>query len=113
MSPPIDLDPLWLQNHVAYTISELSKRDVKAAYVSPNAEQEWIDDQLSNAAAQAQLVLGNSSISCTPGYYNQEGTREKYRNVRLESYGKGLGAYRKVLKDWRDSGELRGLELTS
>jgi len=99
--------------HVAHTISELSKRDVKAANVSPDAEQEWIDDQLSNTAAQAQLVLGNSSISCTPGYYNQEGTREKYRNVRLESYGKGLGAYRKVLKDWRDSGELRGLELTS
>ena len=99
--------------HVAYAISELSKRDLKVANVSAKAEQEWIDDQLSSEAAQAQLVLGGSSVSCTPGYYNQEGTRERYRNVRLESYGKGLGAYRKVLKDWRYSETLPGLELKS
>jgi cyclohexanone monooxygenase len=99
--------------HVAYTISELSKRGVRVANVSAEAEQQWIDDQLSPGAVQTQLVLGGSPDSCTPGYYNQEGTDERYRDVRLESYGKGLGAYKRVLSHWREAGELEGLELTT
>jgi cyclohexanone monooxygenase len=97
---------------VAYTVSELLKRNIKVADVSSEAEQRWIDDQLSSEASQAQFILGGSPESCTPGYYNQEGTHERYRDVRLESYGKGLGAYRKVLRDWREAGDLDGLELT-
>ena len=97
---------------VAYTISELQKRGVKSANVSAQAEQAWIDDQLRNAGIQTQLVLGGSADSCTPGYYNQEGTRERYRDVRLESYTQGLGAYKRVLRDWRSAGLLEGLELT-
>ncbi|MGI9327650.1 MAG: flavin-containing monooxygenase [Pseudomonadales bacterium] len=98
--------------HVAYTISELTKRQVQVADVSAEAEQHWIDDQLSAESAQAQLILGGSPETCTPGYYNQEGTHERYRDVRMESYGKGLGAYRKVLDGWREAGELEGLDLT-
>lgn len=97
---------------VAYTIRELNERGVKAANVSAAAEEQWIEDQLSHDAAQNLLVLGGSPESCTPGYYNQEGTAQRYRDVRLESYGKGLGAYRKVLRRWREQGELDGLELT-
>ncbi len=97
---------------VAYTVSELQKRKVRVANVSADAEQNWIDDQLSSKVPEAQLVLGGSPESCTPGYYNQEGTQERYRDVRLETYSKGLGAYRRVLDGWRDNGALDGLELT-
>jgi len=96
---------------VAYTISELKKRKVKMANVSAEAEQQWVDDQLSSDVPESQLVLGGSPESCTPGYYNQEGTKARYRDVRLESYSKGLGAYRRVLDGWRAAGELAGLEL--
>ena len=99
--------------HVAYTLSELTKRKVQVAQPSTEAVQRWMDDQLSAESSQAQLVLGGSPASCTPGYYNQEGTQERYRDVRLESYGKGLVAYGRVLDDWRVAGELDGLELTS
>ena len=98
---------------VAYTVSELTKRGVKSANVSRSAEENWIEDQLSPEGANALFVLGGSADSCTPGYYNQEGTAQRYRDVRLESYGKGLGAYRKVLRDWRAQGDLEGLDLTS
>ncbi len=98
--------------HVAYTVAELTKRQVRVADVSPEAEQAWIDDQLEETGMQAQLFLGGSPDSCTPGYYNQEGTQTRYRDVRLESYSKGLGAYRKVLRDWRAAGKLEGLNLT-
>ena len=98
---------------VAYTVSELVKREVQVAQPSAEAVQHWVDDQLSHESSQAQLVLGGSPESCTPGYYNQEGTRERYRDVRLESYGRGLGAYRRVLDGWRMANKLDGLELTS
>lgn len=98
---------------VAYTVSQLTKRGVKSANVSRSAEEQWIEDQLSPEGANALFVLGGSADSCTPGYYNQEGTAQRYRDVRLESYGKGLGAYRKVLRNWRAQGDLEGLDLTS
>ena len=97
--------------HVAYTVSELSNRQVKTANVTAEAEQNWMEDQLTGGQ-QTQLVLGGSPDTCTPGYYNQEGTEQRYRDVRLESYGKGLGAYKHVLRDWREAGTLEGLELT-
>ena len=56
-------------------------------------------------------MLGGSPDSCTPGYYNQEGTAKRYRNVRRETYGKGVGAYMKLLRQWREDGNLDGLEL--
>ena len=67
--------------------------------------------QLEAELNPSQLFLGGSSDTCTPGYYNQEGTAKRYRDVRLESYSKGLGAYRKVLNAWRLQGELEGLVL--
>ena len=95
--------------HVAYTISELGSRGVKAANVSVAAEERWIADQLETKGGG--FVLGGSPDTCTPGYYNQEGTTQRYRNVRRETYSKGVGAYMKLLRQWRADGELAGLEL--
>ena len=95
--------------HVAYTISELGSRGVKAANVSVAAEERWIADQLETKGGG--FVLGGSPDTCTPGYYNQEGTTQRYRNVRRETYSKGVGAYMKLLRQWRADGELEGLEL--
>ena len=95
--------------HVAYTITELGSRGVKAANVSITAEERWIADQLETKGGG--FVLGGSPDTCTPGYYNQEGTTQRYRDVRRETYSKGVGAYMKLLRQWREDGELEGLEL--
>ena len=95
--------------HVAYTITELGNRGVKAANVSITAEERWIADQLETKGGG--FVLGGSPDTCTPGYYNQEGTTQRYRDVRRETYSKGVGAYMKLLRQWREDGELEGLEL--
>ncbi len=96
--------------HVAYIISELASRGVQSANVSNMAEEQWIADQLDTKISG--FVLGGSPDTCTPGYYNQEGTTQRYRDVRRETYGKGVGAYIKLLREWRDNNELEGLELT-
>ena len=49
--------------------------------------------------------------SFAPGYYNQEGTAKRYRNIKRETYGKGVGAYIKLLRKWREDGMLDGLDL--
>ena len=95
--------------HVAYTISELANRGVKSANVSNEAEERWIADQIDTKISG--FVLGGSPDTCTPGYYNQEGTATRYRDVRRETYSKGVGAYIKLLRKWREDGELDGLEL--
>ena len=95
--------------HVAYTISELSRRGIQSANVSHQAEEHWISSQLDTGISS--FVLGGSPDTCTPGYYNQEGTRKRYRDVRRETYSKGVGAYMKLLRDWRESNTLEGLEL--
>ena len=97
--------------HVAYTISELGSRGVRAANVTIEAEERWIADQTESKASG--FILGGSAASCTPGYYNQEGTAQRYRDVRRETYSKGVGAYIKLLRQWRADGELEGLELLS
>ena len=96
--------------HVAYIISELSRRGIQSANVSHQAEEHWISDQLDTRISS--FVLGGSPDTCTPGYYNQEGTRKRYRDVRRETYSKGVGAYMKLLRDWRESNTLEGLELS-
>ena len=96
--------------HVAYIISELANRGVQSANVSNMAEEQWIADQLDTKISG--FVLGGSPDTCTPGYYNQEGTTQPYRDVRRETYSKGVGAYIKLLREWRDNNELEGLELT-
>ena len=96
--------------HVAYIISELASRGVQSANVSNMAEEQWIADQLDTK--MSGFVLGGSPDTCTPGYYNQEGTTQRYRDVRRETYSKGVGAYIKLLREWRDNNELEGLELT-
>ncbi|MEC8561493.1 MAG: NAD(P)/FAD-dependent oxidoreductase [Pseudomonadota bacterium] len=96
-------------SHIAYTISQLRDRGIKSANVSVDAEERWIADQLQ--ASDSGIFLGGSPDTCTPGYYNQEGTAKRYRNIKQETYGKGVGAYIKLLRKWREDGMLDGLDL--
>lgn len=96
-------------SHIAYTISQLRDRGIKSANVSVDAEERWISEQLQ--ASDSGIFLGGSPDTCTPGYYNQEGTAKRYRNIKQETYGKGVGAYIKLLRKWRDDGKLDGLDL--
>ena len=60
-----------------------------------------------------QLAQNNQRFleACTPGYYNNEGMPEQ-RSARNGSYGAGAIAFIRVLEQWREAGDLAGLELT-
>jgi cyclohexanone monooxygenase len=50
--------------------------------------------------------------SCTPGYYNNEGrVSERRGNLNGEAYAPGANAFNRLLAQWREAGDLPGLEL--
>jgi cyclohexanone monooxygenase len=55
---------------------------------------------------------------CTPSYFNNEGQEvvnekgeKKFRSYTGEPYGPGWYAFEKLLADWREQGDMAGLEL--
>jgi hypothetical protein len=64
-----------------------------------------MDDQLNAKAA----FLSN----CTPGYYNNESKVTDRRNTFTSGLFHPGGEYFKRLHDWRDTGEIDGVVLTT
>jgi len=47
---------------------------------------------------------------CTPSYFNNEGDEKKARWFLGESYGPGWDVFQLLLQEWRNKGDLAGLE---
>jgi len=92
--------------HVAYLINEIDERGARYAQPSEEAEAEWV-------ATIRRMAVANTAFfeACTPGYYNNEGYVSANRGLGAESYAPGANAFNKLLAEWRDDGELPGLEL--
>ena len=91
---------------IAYILSEVPARQAGTFEASPEGEAAWVQ-QITEKAVMRQQFLEE----CTPGYYNNEG-KPSDRAAQNNSYGEGPNAYFRILKAWRDSGELEGLELS-
>ncbi len=92
--------------HVAYIISEIIKRGARYSQPTVEAEAEWVK------TIRSLSVLGTEFFeACTPGYYNNEGKVGEGGGINTESYAPGLNAFNAILREWRDSGEMSGLEL--
>lgn len=101
--------------HAAYIVAETLRRaaNPNRAVVEPTqqAEEDWAAEILKYD------LWGSPSITCTPGYFTNEGAAslEKWnpdkvlRLRRSAPYMRGAPAFRKVLRDWRTDGNLSGL----
>ena len=94
--------------HVAYVISHARNSNIRSVEATVEAEKAWVDDIMRLAR------LGEAYYaSCTPGYYNNEGKPGSANNGFLSGqYGGGPVEFFRLLKDWRDEGALRGLEVS-
>ncbi len=92
--------------HLAYILDHTFASDVSVVEASSDAEEAWV-------GTIEQLAQNNQRFleACTPGYYNNEGMPEQ-RSARNGSYGAGAIAFIRVLEQWREAGDLAGLELT-
>ena len=56
-------------------------------------------------------------MDCTPGYFNREGLQfddcEAFLAAHFSIWGEGIKSYVKEIEDWRQKGDLAGLEIQS
>jgi len=92
--------------HLAYVVAAATQRNARSIEASEESEARWVETCISKAG-RARAFLEN----CTPGYYNNEAKPGETSN-QDGFYGGGSPEFFQILKDWRESGELQGLEIT-
>ena len=96
--------------HIAYIIAEAQQRGATTVEPSRAAQEDWV-------ATIRGLSIDTSEfeLSCTPGYYNNEGRGGRDGNASFlgDLYSPGFYAFAELLAAWRAEGGLAGLELGS
>ena len=93
--------------HAAYIVREALDRGVSRVEPTAQAEQHWIDHMRETELSNRDFLL-----ECTPGYYNNEGGTD-LRSHLGEVYGPGFYAFGELIEEWREAGDMAGLELES
>ncbi|MEE2679906.1 MAG: NAD(P)/FAD-dependent oxidoreductase [Myxococcota bacterium] len=92
--------------HVAYLIGHCLDNGLETLEPSETAEAEWV--------ARIGEFANNSrefALTCTPGYYNNEGRPEAGPGWFGGTYAGSAPDFFRMLREWREQGEFRGLEL--
>ena len=89
--------------HIAHIISDVLKRGATVVEPSQEAQDEYV-----RHFEEMELDMSGFVGQCPPSYFNNEGeTKPKWALFRI--YGPGWDAFQKLLQDWRDKGDLKGL----
>lgn len=92
--------------HIAYVIRHALDGNYRVLEASQHAEDEWVDTINRLARLGAKFYA-----ECTPGYYNNEGRPGEGDGFLSGQYGGGSVEFFELLKQWRQHGELKGLDL--
>jgi cation diffusion facilitator CzcD-associated flavoprotein CzcO len=90
-------------NHIAHVISQVLKRGATVVEPSKAAQDEYV-----RRFEELEFDLSEFQGACPPSYFNNEG-EAKPKWALFRSYGLGWDAFQKLLQDWRDAGDLKGL----
>ncbi|WP_396928573.1 flavin-containing monooxygenase [Mycolicibacterium sp.] len=94
--------------HIAYIIAEAQNRGATVVEPSQEGQDAWVN-------TVRELSIDNSAfeLSCTPGYYNNEGQGGAKDNGAFlgDFYSPGFYAFDELLAQWRAKGDLDGLVL--
>ena len=92
--------------HLAYVIRETLDRGATTVEPSQKAEDAW------GAAIEKGSSFLEIQATCTPGYFNDEGKVGETEGWLAGFYPEGSEAFFALLRAWRASGKLEGLELS-
>jgi cyclohexanone monooxygenase len=94
--------------HIAYIIAEAMARGATTVEPSREAQDDWV-----KTIHEVAIDTTEFAVSCTPGYYNNEGGGggEGIRSAIGEYYAPGFYEFGDLIKEWRDKGDLEGLVL--
>jgi cyclohexanone monooxygenase len=93
--------------HIAYVIKQAEEREVRTLDVTPEAESDWVQKVM-----DASLFSLEFLEACTPGYYNNEGQPNGELARQNGTYAAGIMKFAEQLSEWRQSGDMPGLELS-
>ena len=94
--------------HVTYMVSQAKARGAASLEPTAEAEEAYVQEVRSLARMGSRFYS-----ECTPGYYNSEGASGNRSGFFSDMYGAGPLRFFQLLAEWRDTGELPGLELRS
>ena len=92
--------------HIAYIVDQCRQGNQHRVEATEEAESEWVDAIVQYARLNEKFLA-----DCTPGYYNNEG-KPQDRSLQNANYGLGPVAFYKLLEDWREQGQMRGLKVS-
>ena len=93
-------------DHISYILSEAEKKGVET--VEPTAEA--VNDFLADFRANARNAERFWS-ECTPGFFNNEGQTKNKIGFFTDTYGGGARKFWNMLRNWREKGDLAGIEM--
>ena len=91
--------------HVAYVVESALRTGARTVEPTEAAEEEWL------RVLEASQGPTRFQEQCTPGYYNNEGQPGEGPGWFGGTYGGGSQSFFTILRKWRSSGDLEGLEL--
>ena len=89
--------------HIAYIIHETLRRGAKAVEPSKEAQDEYV-----RRFRELEIDLSEFQHQCPPGYFNNEG-EDRPKWALFRGYGLGWDAFQKLVREWRDKGDMEGL----
>jgi hypothetical protein len=92
-------------HHIAHIIERALARGARVVEPSLKAQDDWV-----KKIRETTFDLSQFQRECTPSYFNNEGDSKKARWFLGESYGPGWDAFQQLLQEWRNNGDLAGLE---
>jgi cyclohexanone monooxygenase len=90
--------------HIAYIIREAKARGATTVEPTAEAEEAWVE-----VIRKVAIQNRDFQNACTPGYYNNEGG-ERSGGLNGQTYTPGINRFNALLAEWRDKGDLDGLE---
>ncbi|WP_029625543.1 flavin-containing monooxygenase [Sphingomonas sp. PAMC 26605] len=91
--------------HLAHIVEECIKRKVSTVEPTAEAEEDWVETIVQLGKSRRKFIE-----ACTPGYYNNEG-RASDTAARSAVFGAGPVVFVNLLREWREQGDLAGMEL--
>jgi cyclohexanone monooxygenase len=92
--------------HIGYIVGRCLKDGIQTLEASEEAEAEWV-----RTIEGGDTGFADFQQTCTPGYYNNEGKPGEGPGWFGGTYSGGAMAFFKLLKDWREKGDLAGLDV--
>ena len=93
--------------HVAWIIRTCEDRKLATIQPTRKAEDDYV-----HMIEETGNMSQKYAADCTPGHYTNEGNKLDLKFIRGRPYSHGGRSFFQLLKEWRDKGDLTGMETT-